>query len=134
MADTAADLSAGTIYAAKATQNDDESFDIAWIEIASSNDTDVKACVDAYTGTTNFISDADVDAWAADPASENCTPFLETRKAAKAKGATAEWRKMEGVLANPEGTFLYMAMADIGKGMSDEEGDIQLEANPCGIV
>jgi len=41
---------------------------------------------------------------------------------------------MEGVLANPEGTTLYMAMAEIRKKMTDTEGDLQLVENKCGIV
>lgn len=60
--------------------------------------------------------------------------FLESRKAAVAKGATGEFEKMEGVLANPEGTVLYMAMSSIRKGMSDTDGDIQVAENLCGIV
>lgn len=73
-------------------------------------------------------------AWAAGTAADDRVAFLESRKAAAAKGATAEWEKMEGVLANPEGTALYMAMSDIKNSMSDTEGDIQVAENRCGIV
>ena len=61
-------------------------------------------------------------------------PFILTNQYAQAEGATAEWRKMEGVALDPSGKRLYMAMSEIGKGMSDAEGDIQLTENPCGIV
>lgn len=67
-------------------------------------------------------------------AADNRAAFLESRKAAKAKGATAEFNKMEGVLANPEGTALYMAMSDITGGMSDGTGAIDVPKNRCGIV
>ena len=59
---------------------------------------------------------------------------------AAAKGATAEFRKMEGVNINYEGAkdgsvpFMYMAMSEIAKTMSDGEGDIDLAENKCGVV
>lgn len=110
VATAAGDLSAGTLYAAKAKQNDDQSFDITWVELATAADADVKTWIDEYNpgaakaGT--YITDAEVTAWAAGTAADNRVAFLESRKAAAAKGATAEWEKMEGVLANPEGTAL----------------------------
>ena len=61
-------------------------------------------------------------------------PFILTNQYAQAQGATAEWRKMEGVALDAANGRLYIAMSEIGKGMSDGEGDIQLEENPCGIV
>ncbi len=61
-------------------------------------------------------------------------PFLESRAYAQSVGATAEWRKMEGVRVDPNTMTLYLAMSEISSGMSDGEGDIQLEENPCGIV
>jgi len=75
--------------------------------------------------------------------------FLESRKAARAKGATAEWRKFEGININttraqqlvedgdPATTaFVYFAIADMDKGMIDGVGDIQLNARvkDCGGV
>ena len=75
--------------------------------------------------------------------------FLESRKAARAKGATAEWRKFEGININtnraqalvedgdPATTaYVYFAISDIDRGMIDGEGDIQLSARvkDCGGV
>lgn len=48
VATTAGDLSAGTLYAAKATQNEDQSFGITWVELATATEADVKAWMDEY--------------------------------------------------------------------------------------
>lgn len=80
------------------------------------------------------MTDADITAWAAGTAADDRAAFLESRKAAKAKGATAEFQKMEGVLANPEGTALYMAFSEIRSKMSDAVGDLQMAENRCGAV
>ena len=148
IADNAGDLSAGTLYAAKFTQNGaagsdvkDVSFGIKWIELAHSNNTEVETWVAQYAGKSpadyvegesTYISDADVETWAAGNASDNRVAFLESRKAAKAKGATAEFRKMEGVAYN--GTDVFLAMTAVAKGMSDDKGDIQVAQNDCGAV
>ncbi|MGD8647482.1 MAG: DUF839 domain-containing protein [Desulfobacterales bacterium] len=60
--------------------------------------------------------------------------FLETRAYAAQMGATAEFRKMEGVAYDAVNNKLYIAMSEINKGMSDKKGDIQLPENNCGIV
>lgn len=60
--------------------------------------------------------------------------FLESRAYAAAMGATDEFRKMEWVAYDPVNNRVYWAMSEIGKGMSDGEGDIQLEENLCGAV
>jgi len=60
--------------------------------------------------------------------------FLETREYAKKMGATAEFRKMEGIAYDEKNNKLYIAMSSIDKTMSDNEGDIQLPQNKCGIV
>lgn len=60
--------------------------------------------------------------------------FLETRQYAEKMGATAEFRKMEGVAYDRKNNKIYIAMSSIDKSMSDGEGDIQLPENKCGIV
>lgn len=60
--------------------------------------------------------------------------FLETREYAAKMGATAEFRKMEGVAYDTKNNKIYIAMSSIDKTMSDGEGDIQLPENKCGIV
>ena len=61
-------------------------------------------------------------------------PFVYSHDTAIANGATAEWRKMEGVAATAAADRLYIAITDIGKGMADTEGAIQYPKNPCGAV
>jgi len=98
----------------------------------------VKAWIDEYNPgqpkANTWITDADIVAWAEGNAADNRAAFLESRKAAAAKGATAEFQKMEGVLANPEGTALYMALAEVRKKMSDDLGDLNMPENRCGMV
>lgn len=60
--------------------------------------------------------------------------FLESRAYAAQMGATAEFRKMEWVALDENNNKLYLAMSEINKTMSDDEGDITLEENNCGIV
>ncbi|MDY6858843.1 MAG: DUF839 domain-containing protein [Pseudomonadota bacterium] len=156
VADTAGDLTAGTLYAAKMTQDAPAGSDAAttgfgveWIELAHGSNAEIDAWINEYDGIdaaaykegeTPFISAEDVAAWAAGTAADNRVAFLESRQAAKAKGATAEFRKMEGVMANlraiEDGTapYVYMAMSEVAKGMSDDKGDIQVSENKCGVV
>jgi len=186
IADTAEDLSAGTLYGAKLTQdlgqNDPATtgFLVEWVELASGDNLTIRAWIDEYNGLgtddyvegeSSFITMADVQAWAdgdttyptveqggsritAGQPMDDRVAFLESRAAAKLKGATAEWRKLEGISINQkraqeavEGTdmiadevvenaYLYIGIADIDNTMVDEEGDMQLSARvkDCGGV
>ena len=156
IADKAGDLSAGTLYAAKVKQNGGAQadsattgFDIEWVELAHGSNDEIAGWIRDYDGITkenfkagesNYITDAEVEAWAKGEAKDDRVAFLESRKAAVAKGATGEFRKMEGVNINYEGAkdgsvpYMYMAMSSIGKTMSDGEGDIDLKQNKCGVV
>jgi len=60
--------------------------------------------------------------------------FLESRAYAAKMGATAEFRKMEGVAYDKVNNKIYIAMSEINKTMSDDKGDIKLPENKCGIV
>jgi len=77
---------------------------------------------------------------AAAPFGDDRVAFLESRKAAAELGATAEFRKMEGVNINAAGAkdgsvpFVYMAMSNVNRTMADDQGDIRLQANECGVV
>ncbi|MFW2371986.1 MAG: alkaline phosphatase PhoX [Gammaproteobacteria bacterium] len=163
VADIAGDLSAGTLYAAKVTQDTGVSdaasagFDIEWIMLGHSDDATIETWIDDYdavttadyvSGETSYISDADVAAWAADMADNGTldsvtdarVAFLESRKAAAALGATDEFNKMEGVVINyaraADATvpYMYMAMSDVKGGMSDGVGDINVDEKRCGVV
>ena len=145
VADRARDLSSGTLYAAKATQDPGKDpqttgFDLEWIELAHGDDATIAKWIDEYEGIgpdqyvdgqTNFISDLDVWNWAEGKTGKDLNgdgtvgsypddrpAFLESRKAAAALGATYEWNKMEGVTADGENVYLAMSEIDISMGAS----------------
>ena len=132
IAERAGDLSSGTMYAAKVTQDegDDSSivgFDLAWIELGSSTNADLEAAIDEYDGIdethyivdgNSYITDQQINDWAesklnqdlddsgsvaTSPFADDRVAFLETLKASEALGATVEFNKMEGININYEG-------------------------------
>ena len=154
VADTAGDLSAGTLYAAKVTQDATSNhtkagFDIEWIELAHATNAEIEVWINEYDdvdeadyveGETSYITDAEVTAWANGEAADDRVVFLETLRAAEAMGATVEFNKMEGININYDGAasgtvpFMYVAIAEAIGAMSDGEGDIQIDGNRCGIL
>lgn len=155
VADTAGDMSAGTLYAAAVTQDStsstaDAGFSVNWVELAHGTNADLEAKIAQFDDKTaadadRYITDDEITAAATDTdASNDWIAFLESRKFAAVKGASAEFNKMEGVninydrvveqMAAGEDAFVYMAMSDISGGMSDDAGDIQLDTNRCGVV
>ncbi len=162
VADTAGDLSSGTLYAARVTQDNSSDsattgFDVEWIEIASSSNSVIQTWIEEYDGITtadfiagqnSYISDEEINDWAEGRLNEDLNSdgtignaaddrvaFLESRKAAAALGASDEWNKMEGVAFNPNAPdYLYLAMSDVGYDMSDGQGDIDVTQNRCGII
>ena len=68
------------------------------------------------------------------PADHPFAAFIDSQNVAITKGATAEWRKMEWVALDTLHKRVYYAISTINKGMSDQEGDIQLTENPCGAI
>lgn len=164
VADTAKDLSAGKLYAAKLTQTSADNggaFNLNWIELAHLNDATVKAEVSKMPKFSSLFD-------AVDPVDGNCetgyssintsagheclkvksgvdesiVAALETRRYAAIKGATTELRKEEGISFDPVRKKLYVAMSQIGKGMLDDPSgkdlggynDIKLTENSCGAI
>lgn len=155
-------------------------FDVEWIELASGDNNTIRAWIDEFNGIeqadfvdgeSSYMTMADVAAWANGDATyptlangggkvtagepmDDRVAFLESRAAAKMMGATAEWRKLEGISINlkrakeavegvdmipgevVENAYLYIGIADIDNTMTDDEGDIQLSARvkDCGGV
>ncbi|EMA52783.1 MULTISPECIES: alkaline phosphatase PhoX [Halococcus] len=147
VADEPGDLSAGTLYAARASQEsgDDPAavgFALEWIELAHGDDDEIEEWIAEYDGQDpendpDYITDREIEAWANGNADDDRVAFLESRKAAAAVGATDEFRKMEGVNIKRDarpGDHLYMAMSEINETMSDEEDDVQLAGNDYGAV
>ena len=130
VADTAGDLSSGTLYAARVVQDSpvmdaaQAGFHIGWVELASGSNDEIESWVDEYDGITtadyvdgenSYISDRQVHEWAesklgedldsdgvvaANPFGDDRVAFLESRKAAVKLGATGEFNKMEGININ----------------------------------
>ncbi len=162
IADTPEDLSKGTLYAAKLTQDatrdsSTTGFDVEWIELASSTNAEILNWINDYDGITtddyiqgenSYITDKEINDWAEGRLNQDLNndgiigyslddrvAFLETRKAAAAIGATDEWNKMEGIVYNPNAPeFVYLAMSNIDRAMTDGQGDIDVTDNFCGIV
>jgi len=186
VADTPEDLSSGTLYGAKLTQdvgqNDPATtgFDVSWVELGHGDNAMIEAWIADFDGIgtdqfvegeTSYMTMADVEAWANNAATyptvengggkvtagepmDDRVVFLESRQAARLKGATAEWRKLEGISINTkraqeavEGVntidgediteaYVYLAIADLDNTLIDNEGDIQLSSRvkDCGGV
>ncbi|HET8881357.1 MAG TPA: alkaline phosphatase PhoX [Solimonas sp.] len=158
-AQTAGNLSAGTLYAAKWTQTSPAGGDVAtaaadisWIELGTASDAEVKTLIDAGTTFADIFTAADpVDGACAEgfklvvangaseclklnAGQEKAAAFLETRRYAGYLGATTEFKKEEGISFDPDANKLYVAYSDISSSMSDTKGDIQVSKNACGGV
>lgn len=90
----------------------------------------------------------------ADKPMDDRAAFLESRQAARQLGATAEWRKLEGLSIHNarveeaitgndlvadeviKAAYLYIGIADLDKTMIDDEGDMQLSSRvkDCGGI
>lgn len=129
-------------------------------------------------GESSYMTMADVIAWAdwvragrpagtkyptlangggkvtADKPMDDRAAFLESRQAARQLGATAEWRKLEGISIHQarveeaitgndlvadevvKAAYMYIGIADLDKTMIDDEGDMQLSnrVKDCGGI
>lgn len=153
VADTAGDLSAGTLYAAKFTQNAADNggqFSLTWIDLGHTDDATVRAEVAKRPVFTDLFNTATPD-----PTTNACpTGFdrinteagleclqvksgvdpvivsrLETRRYAAIKGATTELLKSEGLTFDAATKTMYYAVSDIRKGMLDGDAKYDLGGN-----
>jgi uncharacterized protein len=164
VADKDGGLSAGALFAAKWVQTSDADGGAAtleWIDLGHSDDAMI---ADAIAKGTKFSDIFETAEFAADgscpegflssnaegraeclkvrPGMEAAASRLETRRYASMLGASTEFRKMEGSAYNPDKNVLYVAMSEIGKGMTDADekadkggrNDIRLPKNGCGAV
>lgn len=152
IADTAGDLSSGTLYAAKLTQDaesdpDKAGFDVSWVELGHGNNAEIDGWAAEYDnvtvadyvdGKTSYISDDEVRAYAAGTAADARAVFLESRRTAAAMGATNEWDKLEGITSH--GKNVYIAASGIAYTMDKSWGHLDWstgakdEANPAAIA
>jgi len=140
VADTAEDLSAGTLYAGKFDQNGvSYSGNFSWVKLGSATDAEVKVLADTTTFDDIFVNEAFNEETGSCPAEtkhvrsgstmdeclavktgmEKAAAFLESRRYAALMGATTEFNKMEGIAVNDADKKLYMAISYLDKGMLD---------------
>lgn len=176
-ADTAGDLSSGTLYIAQLKQTNAKAnttegggeFDLKWISLGSATNTQIDGfikrgikfadmfdfvapsagnltCTAGFTATyannvyeclklktTNSLN------MSADEI-KTAASRLEALRYGAMLGGTAEFRKFEGVTFDKKRNKLYIAMSEIGAGMSSSptlagvSDDILVKANVCGGV
>jgi len=140
VADTAGDLSAGTLYAAKWHQSADVNggaADLEWIGLGHANQAEIKAAIDAQTvfsdlfdtadpvsgtcpaGFTSINTEAGQECLSVKAGMNTIASRLETRRYAALMGATTEFRKEEGITFDPDRKVLYVAMSELNQGMED---------------
>lgn len=164
VADTAGDLTAGVLSAAKWVQTSDANGGAAtleWVDLGHADQATVQAALEKGVKFSDMFDVADYNADGSCPegfASSNaegraeCLKIkagmemvasrLETRRVASMMGATTEFRKMEGLVYNPERNSIYLAMSEVSKGMTDGDekadkggrNDVRVAKNVCGVV
>ncbi|MET3287477.1 UNVERIFIED_CONTAM: secreted PhoX family phosphatase [Brevibacillus sp. OAP136] len=159
VADKAADLSSGTLYAAKWKQTDDKdggSANLKWIQLGHATDEEIKEYIDKGIKFSDIFEISDKDAegftkiktypsgkieWLkVKPGMEKAAAFLESRRYGAILGATSEFNKMEGVTINNKDKKVYVAISYLEKGMEkdskgdDPQDDIRLQKIKAGAT
>ncbi|MBE3569362.1 MAG: S-layer homology domain-containing protein [Bacillales bacterium] len=159
VADKPADLSAGTLYAAKFHQTGTEnggSGKLEWIKLGHATDKEIKNIIDSGIKFSDIFETSDVpkEGFTAikqysygkteylklKPGMEKAAAFLESRRYAAMLGATSEFNKMEGVALNAKDKKVYIAISDQSNGMAkdtkgtDPVDDIQLPVIKSGVT
>ena len=161
VANTARDLSAGTLYAAKLTTA--FSLDpaaaaakLSWIKLGSATDAEVwaladsKLVADIFNITTTNPNDASFTKIFVSgraeyvklvPGMEKAAAFLESRRYAAYLGATTQFSKLEGVTFNARDKVFYSALQNVqssmvaGQASNDAAGFVSLgSATNAGAV
>ena len=159
VADKEADLTAGTLYAAKFKQTGTQnggSGNLEWIKLGHATDKEIKKIIYSGIKFSDIFetSDTPKDGFKAikqysygkteylklKPGMEKAAAFLESRRYAAMLGATTEFNKMEGVTLNAKDKKVYIAISDQSKGMEkdasgkDPADDIQLPKIKAGAT
>ena len=131
IANTAGDLSAGTLYGAKMTQTSADSggtFKLSWVKLGSASSAEIKALADTlsprdildvrFTDPGAGYTQMALDGWGyqwvkVQPAQFKAAAFLETHRYATIAGVTMELTKLEGVAVNAKDKLAYFAMSRI---------------------
>jgi secreted PhoX family phosphatase len=142
VADTAGDLSAGTLYAAKWTQTStstdrDVKANLTWIKLGHATDAQVKTLITAKTkfsdifetaatataGFTKVKTYKGTEYLKLKTGMEFAAAYLESRRYGALLGATSEFNKMEGVSVNVKDKKVYVAISNMSGGMTDSSSD-----------
>ncbi|GLI60239.1 hypothetical protein VaNZ11_002328, partial [Volvox africanus] len=157
VADRAGDLSAGNLYAAKATQvtgSGGGTFRITWIWLAHGNQDLLMVAASAVQFTDIFDSELPAangscptpgfrainaagrgcECLRLRSGSEMFAAFFETRRFAAYLGATTEWSKWEGITLDTRRRKLYTSLSDVRQGMEDykDRGATSGKYDMCG--
>lgn len=159
VADTPEDLSAGTLYAARVAQSaraDGGAGALTWVSLGHADPealagaldrtlADVMVVVDPLPGggcpaapggpvfrqvTTAFGTECVAPV----PGKETLASRLEARRYAAWAGATVEFTKGEGLAWDPLRNRALFAVSRVTRGMTDGEGDLDVDPNPCGAI
>ena len=169
IADNKADLTSGNLYAAKWMQTSAKnggSAKLKWISLGHADDASIKKVVDKGLrfndifesitpdgatppkGFTSIHASGGHEWLKIKKGMDEIASRLEARRYAAIKGATTEFRKMEGITFNPNRNEIYVSISSVGKSMEDNmkkgkpttkydiggPNDIRLPYNPCGAV
>lgn len=137
VADTAGDLSAGTLYAATWTQTSEATdravkANLTWVKLGHATDAEIKTLITAKTkfsdifetsssttgGFTKVKTYKGTEYLKLKTGMEKAAAFLESRRYGALLGATSEFNKMEGVSLNAKDKKAYIAIADMSGGMA----------------
>jgi uncharacterized protein len=169
VAKNAGDLSEGQLYAAKWTQTSpagegNGKANLTWVQLGpSAKDSEVKALIDggiqfsqifdredvtatntcATAGFKSVNVDSGLECLRLKTGQELAASRLESRRYAAYLGATAEFRKTEGITFNAAANRLYVAFSEVNNGMKNDPtgsrdkggpNHVQLAENYCGAV
>jgi hypothetical protein len=152
VADRPADLSSGTLYAARWHQTSGKgpgAADLTWIRLGHATSAEIERFARTlkptdvmdvavkepsedgftripYSGKTNWVR--------IKPGMEKAAAFLETHRYAALRGATLGFTKWEGTTVNGADKTAYVAMSYIYKTMVDRSTDIKVEGPASGSV
>ncbi len=152
VADKAANLSSGTLYAAKWQQTSGigpGSANLSWITLGHGSSKDIETLANSlqpndimdvktsdpkdagytkipYSGKTNWVK--------LKPGMEKAAAFLETHRYAALVGASMGFSKMEGTTVNAKDKVAYSAMSYIKDSMLNGSGGIQVQGPQSGAV
>jgi hypothetical protein len=121
---------------------------VGFADLFGAAERDNGACPDGFASINTGHAKPKAECLKVQTGKDALASRLETRRFAALRGATTEWRKMEGITFDPDGGRLYLAMSEIGGGMTDlrsqaeadpafdtgGRNDIRLPANLCGAV